>query len=64
MSDEPMVGNFNVRVPLAYVNWLHDRAVEDGVTISEVIRNAVAVAMVKAGDAERYGIELPEDEES
>jgi len=53
-----------VRLPREFVNWLLDRAAEEQSSLSTELRNCVAAAIVRAGDAKRYGIdvdELPED---
>jgi hypothetical protein len=52
------------RMPREFIDWLLDRAAEEGTSLSTELRNAVAAAIVHAGDAKRYGIdvqEVPED---
>lgn len=48
------------RMPREFVNWLLDRAAEDGVSLSQELRSCVAAAIVRAGDAKRYGIDVEE----
>lgn len=52
------------RMPREFINWLLDRAAEEGTSLSTELRNCVAAAVVRAGDAKRYGIDvedIPED---
>lgn len=53
----------SVRLPTEFLDWLNDRAAEDGTTMGAEVRNAIGAAIVQAGDAERYGIDvLAEDQ--
>lgn len=54
-----MVG-IQARIPAAFGAWLSDQASENGSTVSAEIRNAIAAAIVRAGNAERYGIDVDE----
>jgi Arc-like DNA binding domain len=55
-----MMPGVNVRMPREFIDWLLDRAAEDGSSLSTEVRNCVAAAIVKAGDAKRYGIDVEE----
>lgn len=46
------------RMPRGCVDWLLDRAAETGTTMSEQLRACVLEAMSRAGDLNRYGLEL------
>lgn len=48
------------RMPREFINWLLDRAAEEGTSLSTELRNCVAAAIVQAGDAKRYGIDVDE----
>jgi hypothetical protein len=61
LQREPMAA-VQVRLPREFVNWLLDQAAEDGTTLSDEIRSCIAAAIVNAGDAERYGIDVDEDQ--
>lgn len=49
---------FQVRLPREFTNWLLDRAAENGSSLSTEIRNAIAAAILRSGDAKRYGIDV------
>jgi hypothetical protein len=57
LQREPMAA-VQVRLPREFTNWLLDRAAEDGTSLSVEIRNCVAAAIVRRGDAKRYGIDV------
>lgn len=46
------------RMPREFVNWLLDQAAEEQVSMSQILRDCVAGAIVSAGDAKRYGIDV------
>lgn len=74
-GDEPIVGTVkvtriegevmaavNVRLPRPMFDWLNDQAAEDGIRVSDVVRNAIAAAIVRRGDYERYGIQVVDED--
>lgn len=62
--DREVMAAINVRLPRQLFDWLNDQAAEEQVSVSQVVRNAIAAAIVRHGDHERYGIELVEGDES
>lgn len=63
---EPIaMAGVQARIPVQFAMWLNDQAAEGATTVSQVIRDCIAAAILKAGDAKRYGIDvvdLAEDE--
>jgi hypothetical protein len=59
MPREQMPG-VNLRMPREFIDWLLDRAAENGTTLSVEVRSCVAAAIVRSGDAKRYGIDVAE----
>lgn len=55
------MASVNVRMPYELLHWLNDQAAEDGTTMSQVVRSAVVAAIARAGQLERYGIEVEHD---
>jgi hypothetical protein len=56
------MAGIQARIPAQFAAWLNDQAAEEQTTVSQIIRNAIGAAIVAAGDAKRYGIELVEEE--
>ena len=58
---QPSMGALSVRMPAEFVAWLNFRSVEDDTTVGQVIRDCVATAIVRSGDAEAFGIPVVDE---
>ncbi len=64
LTDRGPMASINVRIPRELFDWLSDQAAENGTTVSQEVRSAIAAALVNAGDAKRYGVDVEELAES
>jgi predicted HicB family RNase H-like nuclease len=54
----PSMGAVNVRIPPEFLGWLNLQAAEERITVSQVVRDCIAAAIVQSGDAEAFGITI------